>query len=78
MSENTLTRGKSLVPTTSKFKIRSTSIKNFSKDELLDVYRKMHVSRRLDDKMLILLKQGKGFFHFIKFFDLKVWCVAGG
>jgi 2-oxoisovalerate dehydrogenase E1 component len=63
MSEKTLTRGKSLVPTTSKFKIRSTSIKNFSKDELLDVYRKMHVSRRLDDKMLILLKQGKGFFH---------------
>lgn len=63
MSEKTLTRGKSLVPTTSKFKIRSTSIKNFSKGELLDVYRKMHVSRRLDDKMLILLKQGKGFFH---------------
>lgn len=63
MSEKTLTRGKSLVPTTSKFKIRSTSIKSFSKDELLDVYRNMHVSRRLDDKMLILLKQGKGFFH---------------
>lgn len=63
MSEKTVTRGKSLVPTTSKFKIRSTSIKSFSKDELLDVYRKMHVSRRLDDKMLILLKQGKGFFH---------------
>lgn len=63
MSEKTLTRAGSLVPATSKYKIRSASIKNFSKDELLDVYRTMCVSRRLDDKMLILLKQGKGFFH---------------
>jgi len=63
MSEKTLTRAGSLVPATSKYKIRSASIKNFSKDELLEVYRTMHVSRRLDEKMLILLKQGKGFFH---------------
>ncbi len=63
MSEKTLTRAGSLVPATSKYKIRSASIKNFSKEELLEVYRTMHVSRRLDDKMLILLKQGKGFFH---------------
>ncbi|MCR4317169.1 MAG: dehydrogenase E1 component subunit alpha/beta [Planctomycetes bacterium] len=31
--------------------------------DLLAVYRMMRVSRRLDEKMLILLKQGKGFFH---------------
>jgi len=63
MSEKTLTRAGSLVPPTSKYKIRSASIKNFSREELLDVYRTMLISRRLDDKMLILLKQGKGFFH---------------
>lgn len=63
MSEKILTKAKSLVPKTSKYKIRSSSIKNFSREELLDVYRTMCVSRRLDDKMLILLKQGKGFFH---------------
>lgn len=63
MSEKTLMKAGALVPATSKYKIRSASIKNFSKDELLEVYRTMHISRRLDDKMLILLKQGKGFFH---------------
>lgn len=63
MSEKTLAKARSLVPNTSKFKVRSASIKNFTKDDLLQVYRNMLVSRRLDDKMLILLKQGKGFFH---------------
>jgi 2-oxoisovalerate dehydrogenase E1 component len=63
MSEKILTKLKSLVPSTSKFKVRSASIKKFSKDELIEIYRTMLVSRRLDDKMLILLKQGKGFFH---------------
>ena len=37
--------------------------KGFSKKELSDIYSSMYLSRRLDDKQLILLKQGKGFFH---------------
>ncbi|NOZ04118.1 MAG: tungsten formylmethanofuran dehydrogenase [FCB group bacterium] len=35
----------------------------FTKKELLDVYRNMIRARALDDKMLILLKQGKSYFH---------------
>ena len=35
----------------------------FTKKQILDVYSKMYLSRRLDEKMLILLKQGKSFFH---------------
>ena len=35
----------------------------FTKKRLLDVYRIMAQSRKLDEKMLILLKQGKSFFH---------------
>lgn len=34
-----------------------------SKDELLRVYRTMLTARRIDEKILILLKQGKAFFH---------------
>jgi 2-oxoisovalerate dehydrogenase E1 component len=63
MSENTLVKLKNLVPSTSAFKIRSSSIKLFDKEQLLEAYRCMVTSRRLDEKMLILLKQGKGFFH---------------
>ena len=37
--------------------------KGFSKKELVDIYYKMALSRYLDEKQLILLKQGKGFFH---------------
>lgn len=36
---------------------------DFEADTLLRVYRTMRLSRRLDEKMLTLLKQGKGFFH---------------
>jgi 2-oxoisovalerate dehydrogenase E1 component len=36
---------------------------DFEKDTLLKVYRTMLVARRLDEKMITLLKQGKGFFH---------------
>jgi 2-oxoisovalerate dehydrogenase E1 component len=36
---------------------------DFDRDELLGFYRTMLLSRRLDEKMLTLLKQGKGFFH---------------
>ena len=34
-----------------------------SKKELLEIYRLMCLSRKLDEKQLILLKQGKGYFH---------------
>jgi 2-oxoisovalerate dehydrogenase E1 component len=63
MSENTLVKLKNLVPSTSAYKIRSSSIKLFDKEQLLEAYRCMLTARRLDEKMLILLKQGKGFFH---------------
>lgn len=35
----------------------------FTKKQLLEVYRLMVQSRRLDEKMLILLRQGKSYFH---------------
>ncbi|NOZ08249.1 MAG: tungsten formylmethanofuran dehydrogenase [FCB group bacterium] len=35
----------------------------YTKTRLLEIYRLMALSRRLDEKQLILLKQGKGFFH---------------
>lgn len=38
-------------------------VEDFDPDHLLHVYRTMLLSRRLDDKMMNLLKQGKGFFH---------------
>ena len=34
-----------------------------TKKQVLDVYTKMYLSRRLDERQLVLLKQGKGFFH---------------
>ena len=37
--------------------------KGFSKKELKKVYSLIYLSRRLDEKQLVLLKQGKGFFH---------------
>ena len=40
-----------------------SKLKGFSKKELIDIYSKMFLSRALDEKQLILLKQGKGFFH---------------
>ncbi len=36
---------------------------DFDADALLQIYRTMLLSRRLDEKMINLLKQGKGFFH---------------
>ena len=38
-------------------------LNGFTKKQVIEVYRKMALSRKLDDKMLILLKQGKSFFH---------------
>ena len=40
-----------------------SKLKGFSKKELIDIYSKIYLSRELDIKQLILLKQGKGFFH---------------
>ena len=34
-----------------------------TKKQLLEIYRLMYLSRKLDNKQLIMLKQGKGFFH---------------
>lgn len=53
----------SLVPDGSRFRIKPVSLKKFSLDQLLRIYRLMLTSRRLDDKMLNLLKQGRGYFH---------------
>ena len=38
-------------------------LNGFTKKQIIEVYHKMALSRKLDDKMLILLKQGKSFFH---------------
>ena len=35
----------------------------YSKNQILDIYKNMVTSRKLDEKMLVLLKQGKSFFH---------------
>ena len=40
-----------------------SKLKGISKKELVNIYSKMFLSRELDRKQLILLKQGKGFFH---------------
>ncbi len=38
-------------------------LKGFTKKQILEIYSAMATSRRLDEKMLNLLKQGKSFFH---------------
>ena len=43
--------------------IQPAGPEDFDEETLLRVYRTMLTARRLDDKMLTLLKQGKGFFH---------------
>ena len=40
-----------------------TKYKDFTKKELLDIYKTMLLSRKADEKQLILLRQGKVFFH---------------
>jgi len=45
------------------FLVTPVGPEDFETDQLLAVYRNMLVSRRLDEKMLTLLKQGRGFFH---------------
>src|SRR5690554_3327205 len=43
--------------------IRMLGVEDFDKKTLIHVFRTMLMSRRLDEKMMTLLKQGKGFFH---------------
>lgn len=38
-------------------------LNGFTKQQLLDVYHTMVLARELDNRMLTLIKQGKGFFH---------------
>jgi len=45
------------------FDVHPVGPSDFKPETLLGVYRTMLSSRRLDEKMLTLLKQGKGFFH---------------
>ncbi len=45
------------------FEVQPTSPADFEPETLIGAYRTMLLSRRLDEKMLTLLKQGKGFFH---------------
>ncbi len=45
------------------FDIAQIGPSDFDRETLLKTYRTMLLSRRLDEKMLTLLKQGKGFFH---------------
>jgi len=40
-----------------------SKLHGFLKKDLLGVYRKMVLARRLDEKMMTLIKQGKSFFH---------------
>ncbi|NND70803.1 MAG: tungsten formylmethanofuran dehydrogenase [Rhodothermales bacterium] len=47
----------------SNFEIGTLDVGDFKKEDLRDILRTMMLSRALDDKMLTLLKQGKGFFH---------------
>ena len=41
----------------------SASLKGFQKEALLGIFKTMATSRRTDEKMLTLLRQGKSFFH---------------
>jgi 2-oxoisovalerate dehydrogenase E1 component len=45
------------------FLVTPVGPEDFDPKELLGVFRNMLISRRLDEKMLTLLKQGRGFFH---------------
>ena len=52
------------MPTTqTRVAVRGSSTIDLSKDELIRAYRTMLTARRSDEKILILLKQGKCFFH---------------
>lgn len=56
-------RPKASASVESNFEIGKLDVSDFKKETLRNVYKTMLLSRKLDDKMLTLLKQGKGFFH---------------
>lgn len=59
-------RGQVVVAETSGRKIQSplpSGAKQISLERLIDAYRIMYTARKTDDKILLLLKQGKVFFH---------------
>ena len=41
----------------------SATFNGYSKSELIAIFKAMATSRRMDEKMLTLLRQGKSFFH---------------
>ena len=43
--------------------VQQLSPSDFKPESLIRIYRDMLISRRLDEKMITLLKQGKGYFH---------------
>ena len=51
------------MPSTTTADRTQPSAESATHGELLDAYRLMLTSRRMDEKQLILLKQGKSFFH---------------
>jgi 2-oxoisovalerate dehydrogenase E1 component len=51
------------VQETNRVKVQSKETNGLSKERLLDAYRIMYTARKTDDKILLLLKQGKVFFH---------------
>lgn len=64
----TAAKVKELIPTRDEgpegdLAVQKLGPKDFPKETLLHVYKTMLTARRLDEKMLNLLKQGKGFFH---------------
>lgn len=57
------TQTASVKPGSSPGKYQLTDFPELTKERLLDAYKLMILSRKLDDKMLRMLKQGKSFFH---------------
>ena len=57
------TNGASAFAQDGDFDVHPVGPADFDAEEMLGIYRTMLTSRRLDEKMLTLLKQGKGFFH---------------
>lgn len=57
------TQTASVKPGTAPGKYKLADFPELTKERLLDAYKLMILSRRLDDKMLRMLKQGKSFFH---------------
>jgi 2-oxoisovalerate dehydrogenase E1 component len=52
-----------MASTTSTITVKEAKSSGLSKEQLVRAYRSMLIARRMDEKQLILLKQGKSFFH---------------